>query len=101
MGLAWLFGLAAVSGCLLTFAIWRLAEARVLRGEPGPLVLQHRRLAVGAGWAIVVSVLLLWPWTNSLPGSQIAFFLLVVLVLAAVSWVDDLHPLPPLWRLVV
>ena len=102
MGLAWLFGLAAALGCGLTCGIWRLAEARSVHDVPNDRSMHKKRLAIGAGWAIVVTVATLWPWTSApMPAGRLALFLAVLAMLAVVSWIDDLRPLPPLLRLIV
>jgi UDP-N-acetylmuramyl pentapeptide phosphotransferase/UDP-N-acetylglucosamine-1-phosphate transferase len=98
---AWLFPLSALSSCGLTFLVWYIIDARHIRDIPNERSMHSRPLAIGAGWAFVGCVLAFWPWSSDLPRSQTILVCAAMLVLAIVSWKDDLSPLPPLLRLVL
>lgn len=96
---AWLVPAAGALGCLFTYLIWRAVEYGHIHDVPNERSMHTGPLAIGAGWAIVVTVAVLWPWTSTLPVGRLVLILGTTLVLAAISWLDDLRTLPPLWRL--
>jgi UDP-N-acetylmuramyl pentapeptide phosphotransferase/UDP-N-acetylglucosamine-1-phosphate transferase len=95
----WLVPAAGAIGCVVTYLIWRALEKRHIYEVPNERSMHQGQLAVGAGWAIVVATLLLWPWTSRLPSSTLMLILGTMFALALMGWLDDLWPQPPLWRL--
>lgn len=97
----WLFLLAGLLGCALTYVVWHVIEARRIHDIPNERSMHARPLAIGAGWAIVGSVLALWPLTSAMPASKTGLICAAMLVLAYLGWKDDRTPLSPLLRLVL
>ena len=93
--------IAGVIGCVLTYGIWRGAERRRIHDIPNERSMHTSRLAIGAGWAIVAAVALLLPFAERPVLSHKIVIISTMLVLAAISWMDDLKSLPPLLRLAV
>lgn len=98
---AWLIPLSAIVGCALTWLIWRAVTARNICDIPNERSMHTRPVAIGAGWAIIGSLIICWPLATDVTAAQSMLLLTSTLILAAVSWQDDLKPLPPQMRLVL
>jgi UDP-N-acetylmuramyl pentapeptide phosphotransferase/UDP-N-acetylglucosamine-1-phosphate transferase len=95
------FILAVVAGVLSWSLIGLYTRAMSARRMPAP---NHRSMhrvpvPVGAGLAIVVTALILWPLWQSAAAKTHVVLLLSFAALGAMSWLDDSRPLPPLIRL--
>ena len=95
----WLLPLSALMACTLTFVLWRIIERFQIHDIPNERSMHAKPLAVGAGWAVIGCVMVLWPWSSVLPAGQTALICAATLILAVVGWKDDLTSLSPLLRL--
>jgi UDP-N-acetylmuramyl pentapeptide phosphotransferase/UDP-N-acetylglucosamine-1-phosphate transferase len=87
--------IAAALGWMLTGLYARAMSATGRLEAPNERSLHKAPVPVGAGVAIVVTGVVLWPFVTHLDALLLASFA----ALAVVSWVDDRRALPPLVRL--
>ena len=99
IGIAALLGAAlvcvAVTGCLAhglrTRGILELPNDRSLHVAPVP---------TGGGWAVLSTALVFWLFLIPTLDAAGTTLLVGILALAFISWIDDLRPMSPLYRLV-
>ena len=101
MAQVWIFPLAGLLGCALTYIVWHVIDRRKIHDIPNERSMHGRPLAVGAGWAIVGCVLTLWPWNSTMTAGQTTLISAAMLILACIGWQDDRTPLSPFLRLVL
>jgi UDP-N-acetylmuramyl pentapeptide phosphotransferase/UDP-N-acetylglucosamine-1-phosphate transferase len=95
-------GLIAISSCLLTGATLRFLKRRAILDHPNERSSHTTPIPRGGGIAIVVITLILWavPVQGTLEDG-ILFVLCGAILIAAISWFDDIRPLSPLIRICV
>jgi UDP-N-acetylmuramyl pentapeptide phosphotransferase/UDP-N-acetylglucosamine-1-phosphate transferase len=90
---------AALSACLLTGVFLRVMRAANRLEQPSERGMHARAVPSGAGAAIVLVLLVLWPFWQGWRLDALAIALLVATAgLAALSWIDDHHRLSPAVR---
>jgi len=67
---------------------------------PNPRSMHEVAIPVGAGLAMVGTILLLWPWWGGAASGASLVLLGGVALLGMLSWMDDLTGLPPVVRLI-
>lgn len=77
----------------------RLARRRNWLAPVTPRSMHRQPVPVGGGVAVVALVLALWGWRTWPPTLAISTVLMGAVGLAALSWLDDLRPVPVLLRL--
>lgn len=94
------FVLVALASHLLTVVAVRVFERLGLLEPPSERGLLDHTSAKGGGWVVVLLVAALWPLLaqfQEIHGS----ILVSALILACISWLDDLRSMPPMQRLLV
>lgn len=95
-------GLIALFSCLLTGATLRFLERRAILDHPNERSSHSTPVPRGGGIAIVGITLVLWAVPVQGTFEQgILFVLCGAILIAAISWFDDIRPLSPLVRICV
>lgn len=90
---------AGLSWSLIGLYTWAMRASQRLE-VPNPRSMHKIPIPVGAGIAIVGTMLVLWPWWGDAPRGSTLVLLTGVAGLGMLSWIDDLRGLPAAVRLI-
>jgi UDP-N-acetylmuramyl pentapeptide phosphotransferase/UDP-N-acetylglucosamine-1-phosphate transferase len=98
--LDYLMGVAAVAGLLTAFGIWILLpilRRRAILDHPNERSSHVAPTPRGGGIALIAAIVVVWFWLGATGrfGAAGGVAMLGTIVLAAVSWLDDIGGLPP------